>query len=84
MYGPNATSRAHTHTDACRRADAHRRRVARLWQHWVVRNVTLPVRQGEVLALIGASGSGKTTLLRSLNRLTEVTEGSGAGGDDRA
>jgi phosphate transport system ATP-binding protein len=40
---------------------------------WVVRDVTLPVRQGEVLALIGASGSGKTTLLRSLNRLTEVT-----------
>ncbi len=42
---------------------------------WVVRDVTLPVREGEVLALIGASGSGKTTLLRSLNRLTEVTAG---------
>jgi phosphate transport system ATP-binding protein len=42
-------------------------------ERWVVRDVTLPVRQGEVLALIGASGSGKTTLLRSLNRLTEVT-----------
>ena len=35
--------------------------------------VTLPVRQGEVLALIGPSGCGKTTLLRSLNRLTELT-----------
>ena len=42
---------------------------------WVVRDVSLPVRQGEVLALIGASGSGKTTLLRSLNRLTEITAG---------
>jgi phosphate transport system ATP-binding protein len=42
---------------------------------WVVREVTLPVRRGEVLALIGASGSGKTTLLRSLNRLTEITAG---------
>ncbi len=42
---------------------------------WVVSDVTLPVRQGEVLALIGASGSGKTTLLRSLNRLTEITAG---------
>jgi phosphate transport system ATP-binding protein len=42
---------------------------------WVVRDVSLPVRQGEVLALIGASGSGKTTLLRSLNRLTEITDG---------
>ena len=44
-------------------------------EKWVVRDVTLPVRQGEVLALIGASGSGKTTLLRSLNRLTEITAG---------
>ena len=40
-----------------------------------VRSVSLPVRQGEVLALIGPSGCGKTTLLRSLNRLTELTRG---------
>jgi len=38
-----------------------------------VNAVDLPVRQGEVLALIGPSGCGKTTLLRSLNRLTELT-----------
>jgi phosphate transport system ATP-binding protein len=38
------------------------------------------VCQGEVLALIGASGSGKTTLLRSLNRLTEITEGAARAG----
>jgi phosphate transport system ATP-binding protein len=49
-------------------------------ERWVVRDVTLPVRQGEVLALIGASGSGKTTLLRSLNRLTEVTDGAARAG----
>ncbi len=47
---------------------------------WVVRDVTLPVRRGEVLALIGASGSGKTTLLRSLNRLTEITAGAARAG----
>jgi len=61
-----------------------RMRAESLWlaygENWVVRDVTLPVRQGEVLALIGASGSGKTTLLRSLNRLTEVTEGAARSG----
>jgi len=49
-------------------------------ENWVVRDVTLPMRQGEVLALIGASGSGKTTLLRSLNRLTEITAGAARSG----
>ena len=38
-----------------------------------VKSVSLPIRQGEVLAMIGPSGCGKTTLLRSLNRLTELT-----------
>ncbi|HEY1591590.1 MAG TPA: phosphate ABC transporter ATP-binding protein [Solirubrobacteraceae bacterium] len=37
-----------------------------------VSSVSLPIRQGEVLALIGPSGCGKTTLLRSLNRLAEL------------
>jgi phosphate transport system ATP-binding protein len=61
-----------------------RMRVESVWlaygEHWVVRDVSLPVRQGEVLGLIGASGSGKTTLLRSLNRLTEITAGAARAG----
>ncbi len=45
-----------------------------------VNSVSLPIRQGEVLALIGPSGCGKTTLLRSLNRLTELTKTASMGG----
>jgi phosphate transport system ATP-binding protein len=45
-----------------------------------VNEVSLTVRQGEVLALIGPSGCGKTTLLRSLNRLVELTPAATRGG----
>jgi osmoprotectant transport system ATP-binding protein len=37
--------------------------------------VSLEVRRGECVALIGESGSGKTTLLRSFNRLTDPDAG---------
>ena len=38
-------------------------------------HVTLDVRRGECVALIGESGSGKTTLLRCFNRLTDPDGG---------
>jgi phosphate transport system ATP-binding protein len=49
-------------------------------QKLAVNQVSLTVRQGEVLALIGPSGCGKTTLLRSLNRLVELTPTATRGG----
>ena len=45
-----------------------------------VKDVSLGIHQGEVLALIGPSGCGKTTLLRTLNRLTETTAGAARDG----
>lgn len=40
-----------------------------------VTDVTLDVRDGELMVLVGSSGSGKTTLMRMVNRMVEPTSG---------
>ena len=42
---------------------------------WALKDVSLRVREGEVMGLIGRNGSGKTTLLKILSRITRPTEG---------
>jgi ATP-binding cassette subfamily B protein len=41
----------------------------------VLRGVTLDLRPGETVALVGATGSGKTTLTALVGRLADVTSG---------
>lgn len=41
----------------------------------VLKNITLGVAAGELLAIVGSSGSGKSTFLRLLNRLLEPDSG---------
>jgi len=42
---------------------------------WALKDVSMDVREGEVLGLIGRNGSGKTTLLKILSRITRPTAG---------
>ena len=45
-------------------------------QNEVLKGVSLDVRKGEVICIIGPSGSGKSTLLRCINALVPIDQGS--------
>ncbi|MEC0226094.1 amino acid ABC transporter ATP-binding protein [Paenibacillus alba] len=41
----------------------------------VLKGISLSIKQGEVVVVVGPSGSGKSTLLRCINRLETITSG---------
>ncbi|RVU16951.1 ABC transporter ATP-binding protein [Methylobacterium oryzihabitans] len=44
-------------------------------ERWALRDLSLTIRAGEVVALVGENGSGKTTVVKLLARLYDPTEG---------
>jgi putative spermidine/putrescine transport system ATP-binding protein len=47
----------------------------RYGEHWVVRDVSLAIEEGELVVLLGPSGCGKTTTLRMIGGFVEPTAG---------
>ncbi len=47
----------------------------RYGEEWVIKDLSLTVRKGETVAIVGATGSGKSTIVQLLPRLYEVQKG---------
>ncbi len=44
-------------------------------EDWVLKNINFDVKQGQVLALVGATGAGKSSIINLLNRFYDINQG---------
>src|SRR5712671_4654035 len=61
--------------EACLRSPIASLRRKKEETFWALKDVSLEVKEGQVLGLIGRNGAGKTTLLKMLSRITRPTTG---------